>query len=170
MIIELTRDKKVIIDDEDYELSKYNWYAVKCGNVGDYWYAVRTILSSGNKKMYLHKQIMGGNGIVDFINGNTLDCRKSNLRITNRSNDSKNRFAYGKSQYLGVSLHTVRSKYVNKKGEEKIYHSTSWVAKIKIDGKDTHLGRFKNEIEAAKKYDEYAKKHHKEFARLNFQL
>lgn len=164
-IIELSRGKIVKVDFEDIDENK--WYAVKCRK---HYYAARTInLGNGKtKKIYLHKQIMGNYGIVDFINGDTLDCRKINLRITDRSGDGKNKKAHGKSRYLGVHFHTSKKKYKNKKGEEKVYESSGWVAKIKIGDKYKHLGIFKNEIDAAKKYDEFAKKHHKEFARLNF--
>jgi len=163
--IELSKGKYAKIDPEDIDTNK--WYAVKCGKL---YYAARTInLSKGKtKKIYLHKQIMGHDGIVDFVNGDSLDCRKCNLRITNKSGDAKNKKAHGKSRYLGVHFHTSKTKYKNKKGDEKIYESSGWVAKIKIGDKYKHLGIFKNEIDAAKKYDEFAKKHHKEFARLNF--
>ena len=50
---------------------------------------------------------------------------------------------------------------------EKRYEKM-WGAFIKIDGKSKYLGWFRNEIEAAKAYDEAAKKYHKEFANLNF--
>lgn len=166
--IELSRGKHAKIDPENTEAKQLKWYAVKCGNL---YYAARNInLGNGKrKKIYLHKEIMGNEGIIDFINGDTLDCRKSNLRITNRSGDSKNKKAHGKSKYLGVSLHKSEKKYKNKKGEVKIYEYYGWVAHIKIGDKYKHLGKFKNEIDAAKKYDEFAKKYHKEFARLNFQ-
>jgi len=165
--LELSKGKKVIIDSDNYDVKQYKWYAMGCDKK---YYAVRTINlpNKKTKKIYLHKQIMGFNGIVDFINGDTLDCRKENLRITNRSNDSKNRFSYGTSKYLGVNFHKTKKKYKNKKGEEKKYESNGLVAKIKIGDKCKHLGFFKNEIDAAKKYDEAAKKHHKEYARLNF--
>lgn len=166
--LELSKGKKVIIDSDNYDAKQYKWYAVKCDTK---YYAVRTINlpNKKTKKIYLHKQIMGDEGIVDFINGDTLDCRIENLRVTNRSNDAKNRFAYGTSKYLGVNFHKTKKKYKNKKGEEKIYESKGrWLAKIKIEGKYKHLGLFDTEIEAAKKYDESAKKYHKEFARLNF--
>ena len=39
MEIFLTQDKIAIVDSNDFELvSRYKWYAAKCGNI---WYAVR---------------------------------------------------------------------------------------------------------------------------------
>ena len=168
MKIELSRGLYVEIDNSYREALSYKWYAVKCNTK---YYAVRTINLGGKKtmKVYLHKQIMGkGEGIIDFINGNTLDCRMDNLRFCSRSQDAKNRKGYGTSKYLGVNFHVSKSKYKNKKGVEKIYESSGWLAKIKIKEKYKYLGRFKTEIEAAKAYDIAAKKHHKDFANLNF--
>ena len=165
--IELTKGKFAKIDSNYTDAYQFSWFASY--SKGGYFYAARSVnLGNKTKRIYLHKQIMGDIGIVDFINGDTLDCRKSNLRITDRSGDAKNRKGYGTSKFLGVNLHKSKRKHKNKKGVEKIYHSTCWVAKIKIDGKYKHLGCFQDEILAAKEYDKFAKKHHKEFARLNF--
>jgi len=46
--------------------------------------------------------------------------------------------------------------------------SAKWTSSITINGKKKSLGYFKNEIEAAKAYDEAAKKYFSEFARYNF--
>jgi hypothetical protein len=43
-----------------------------------------------------------------------------------------------------------------------------WFAYIKKDGKEFNLGGFDDEVEAAKAYDEAAKRLHGEFAQLNF--
>jgi hypothetical protein len=56
------------------------------------------------------------------------------------------------SQYIGVSLEKSRG---------------LWVTTIRNNNKSIWLGRFNSEIDAAKAYDEAAKKYHGEFARLN---
>ncbi len=44
-----------------------------------------------------------------------------------------------------------------------------WKAKIQVNGKNRFIGYFDDEIEAAKAYDEAAKKYYGEFAVLNFE-
>lgn len=46
--------------------------------------------------------------------------------------------------------------------------SGKWVARICTEGKQIHLGCFEHEIDAAKAYDNAARKCHGEFAGLNF--
>lgn len=76
-----------------------------------------------------------------------------NLRQSSRTSNCANREGWSKSGYKGV--------YSNKRGKP-------WYAKIRIDGKDVHLGNFDCPIDAAKAYDDAATNTHNEFAKTNF--
>lgn len=106
----------------------------------------------------MHRLIVGaGKGeMVDHINGNGLDNRRSNLRLCSQLQNMGNR---GKSRnsnqpFKGVRL--VRDKPRNK----------PWRASI---GKECrHLGFFATAEEAARAYDAAATERYGEFAFLNF--
>ena len=94
--------------------------------------------------------------LVDHRNGDGLDNRRDNLRLATHSENMMNRPKIKSpttSRFVGVYFDKARR---------------LWVARIHLNGKCIWLGRFATEIEAAKAYDEAAKKYHGEFARLNF--
>lgn len=137
--IPLTRGFVALVDDEDAFIAHYQWRAsnAKTGGV----YGVR--FERVNRKpclFYIHRQVMGiepGNPfIVDHMDGNSLNNQKSNLRITTVSENTRNRLKApnrkSSSQYMGVSKKP----------------SGAWVARIKHDGKNKHLGTFRTEDEA----------------------
>ena len=90
--------------------------------------------------------------VVDHINGNGLDNRRSNLRVCTRSENGMNRGKNknNKSGYKGVAWH------------EK---AKLWRATLGLKGKIIHLGDFADKSEAYRAYVEACKKYHKEFAR-----
>ena len=93
---------------------------------------------------------------VDHINHNGLDNRNANLRTATAMQNSYNRVHFTKnpsSKYKGVSWRKQTKK---------------WDVQIRYNGKTKFIGSFENETEAAKAYDEVAKKHQGEFAVLNF--
>jgi hypothetical protein len=73
--------------------------------------------------------------VVDHINGNPSDNRITNLRSCSQSENGKNakRPADNKSGVIGV---------------HKLKGSETWVATIKANGRNFHLGRFRS-LEAA---------------------
>jgi hypothetical protein len=139
-----------------YRLKNFNWYL---GGNGKEFYAFKNVkIGPGKTKMVsMHRQIMNfpEGLLVDHRNNNTLDNRRSNLRIATQSQNRQNRRKRENttSRYVGVSF----DKQTNK-----------WKVKIKTETKEIYLGRFSSEIEAAKAYDAAALKYHGEFARLNF--
>lgn len=142
-----------LVDNEDYEkLSQYNWglnsfgYVARLGKVDGKW-----------KMILMHRIIMDTpKGMVtDHINGNKVDNRKKNLRVCTHQENCRNSTKHrktNKSGYHGVSA----------------YGKKKWQANIRGDGGVIRLGTFLNKIDAAKAYDEAAKKYHKDFATLNF--
>jgi hypothetical protein len=141
-----------IVDADDYErLVKYKWY---CYYLGSSSYAYRTV---GNTRILMHREILNApkGMVVDHKDGNGLNNRKRNLRLCTPTQNLLNR-----RPTLGSS-----SKY---KGVCRDKSRRRWLARIGFNNKDIHLGRFDNEIEAAKAYDRMAKKLFGEFAYLNF--
>lgn len=99
--------ENVLVSDEDkHILETYKWYIGKDG------YVSRTIKG---KNWVLHRYIfievlgheLTRHNYVDHINGNKLDNRRENLRITTPSENSRNRIkSSGTSKYYGVSKKT----------------------------------------------------------------
>lgn len=164
--IPLTCGMVAIVDDEDFErLSQFKWH----WNAS---YARRTIVESrkGNKKrmcraVLMHRFILDIplDKKGDHVNGNTLDNRKENLRICNSLGNAQNskKRKDNTTGFKGVSLISRISK------GKRVYPGTYRVI-INSGNKSIHIGVFPTIIEAARAYDRAAKKHHGEFARLNF--
>lgn len=108
-------------------------------------------------KVRMHRLIMDApkGAHVDHINGNGLDNRRCNLRIcTPRENARNQRLPkHNTSGFKGVHYRRQRS---------------CWSATIVIDRRQIHLGSFVEKEAAARAYDEGARLHFGEFARLNF--
>ena len=157
--IPLTQGKVALVDAEDYdELNKYKWYAHKHKRARAY-YARRGVGSGKDKKsLAMHRVIMNApNGIVvDHINGDGLDNRKSNMRLcTNKENCRNQVKGTGRkytSQYKGVTYFRPTKK---------------WKAEIVYNRETTCLGYFLIEKDAALAYDNKAKELYGEFANLN---
>lgn len=141
----LSQTTYFLIDYEDVGiLDKHNWRIDKNGDV-----------RSGHSNL-LHRMILNPHSgmVVDHINGNPSDCRKSNLRIASQRQNSYNT-RLGKNNrtgYKGVSWDKNRKKYA---------------ACICVNGKTKHLGRYETKGEAADAYDRSASFYFGEFALLN---
>jgi len=158
-IILLSNQKDfAIIDDEDEELvSKYKWQLDD--NRRGHKYAITNYYENGKRKsIRMHRLIMNPpkGVILDHINNLGLDNRKENLRMCNYSNNNWNR----RKQFNGQTS----SKY---KGVCFDKSTKKWMASIRINRIEKNLGRFKEEKDAAKAYNEMAKKLFGEFAKLN---
>lgn len=153
--IKLSQGMIALVDDDDYEkVNQHKWYARKNGK-NDAYYALRWDNCS-NKHVRMHRALMEVTSelIVDHVNHNTLDNRKSNLRICNKTENCRNQRLrlQNTSGYKGVSYHKNHKKYE---------------AKIKYNGKRLFLGYYETAKEAAISYNEKAKELFKEFAWIN---
>jgi len=151
----LTRGKVATVDDADYVwLSQWKWFTHSNG------YAVRnTRLSEDRPRgiVYMHREIVGASAEVevDHRDRDKLNNQRHNLRACTTAENQQNRAprAGRDSHYKGVRWDADRRR---------------WRARIVINGKEQHLGRFGTEEDAARAYDEAARRHFGEFARTNF--
>ena len=92
MEIPLTQGKVTLVDDRDYGyLMAWKWRASKQRN-GDF-YAKRNVSINGNQfSVYMHRVILSTfKGLLtDHRNTNTLDNRRLNLRLCNKSENAHN--------------------------------------------------------------------------------
>jgi hypothetical protein len=107
--LKLTKGKFALVDDEDFDYyNQFKWYFSGNG------YAARRIFPE-NKVFYLHQFISNTpKGMdTDHINGDTLDNRKSNLRIvTHRQNMLNSKIPKNNtSGYKGVTFKKSNNKW-----------------------------------------------------------
>lgn len=123
--LRLTKGKYTIVDSEDYEFLKR--FELCVTNTG---------YAKTSENLYLHRLILGVGDprrVVDHINGDTLDNRKHNLRVTNQSiNMSNTNKSNGVSRFRGVYPHA----------------NGKWCAQFR----HKHLGMFIEEEIAARAY------------------
>ncbi len=148
--IPLSQNEFAIVDTEDLRLlDEHKWSLSKTTRVN---YAKRL---AGKKSVYMHRVIMNAPAgmQIDHINGNGLDNRRVNLRLCNNRQNQQNarKRKNTASQFKGVDWHGKR-----------------WRARIRVNGKQIGIGRFKSEFLAAEAYDQKAVELFGEFARLNF--
>jgi len=147
--IPLTQGKIAFIDKEDYDKIKdCAWWADYDKVLGDS-YAKGWI---NGKNIRMHRLILNvPNEIpVDHIDHNTLNNRKTNLRVCTQSQNCMNKKLQSNNTtgYKGV--------YLNKKTKK-------YRASIRINRKLKHLGYFNTAAEAYKAYKTVAKNLHGEF-------
>ncbi len=134
------------IDDTDLPLIIiHKWYYTKSSKRMRY-------LKSSSPAIYLHRLLLNpeNNMDVDHIDGNTLNNKRSNLRICNRSQNIMNTkiISDNKSGHRGVYWDKKRNK---------------WIAEIMINGHKTKLGRYENINDAINAYEEMALQNYKEY-------
>jgi len=143
-----------IIEEKDWYLICQYSFSIKKTKSGKFY-------ATGSNQHTMHTTIMGKapvGYVIDHLNGDSLDNRRSNLRFaTHRQNaQNKPKKENSTSKYIGVS-----------KAAADIGKSEKWTASMSVCDDTLYLGRFNNEEEAAFRYDVYAVYHQRENARTN---
>jgi len=149
--IPLTQGKFAVVSVEDYErLSQYNWCISRSGRR---LYACR---NENGRHIAMHRFLMNPpkGMVVDHIDGDGLNNRRSNLRVCTQQQNLWNTRPTGKSsKYKGVSRDKQKKK---------------WVVYVRCNDENLYCGRFDDEVEAARVYDREAFARFGAFAYLNF--
>lgn len=145
-----TDGMKPIVDPEDAHLLARVWTPQFSPSGGVYFRA-----RFGRSNLYLHRVIAGAERgqLVDHINGDTIDNRRSNLRVCDRSGSNANRTRKRTSRapYKGITQ--------TKNGK--------WVAQIMWRKQYFRIGLFETPEAAADAYDARALELHGEYANIN---
>lgn len=143
-LIYLTREYIAIVDPQDAHLASHNWYVN---------FANRHLPYARNRALgYLHREIVQppDKFVVDHADGNTLDCRRHNLRIATGRQNSGNYSGSGETGLRGVYRRGNRFR-----------------ARIMTPDGRKSLGGYATKEEAAIAYDTAAREVFGEFAWVN---
>lgn len=133
-VIPLTRGRETLVDAEDVEfLGQFNWHWNSHPTATGY----AVLKSPFFFRMHRVLTKCPDGYIVDHINGNSLDNRKSNLRIVTNRENGQNKKIHRSGKLVGCSYHKRRKK---------------WEAQIRVDKNRKSLGYFKTEHEAHQAY------------------
>ena len=140
---------KIIFDHEDAAKVLPHTWTLKTDEHRHY---VHARMNDSKTRQLLHRWILNNpSTTVDHINGNGLDNRRCNLRVcsTKQNTGNTRRSKANTSGYKGVHFNKRQQKY-----------------QVRCGG--IYIGVFSCKHEAARTYDEAAKKHFGRFAKLNF--
>jgi hypothetical protein len=156
MVIKI-KEYDVLISECDYErVIAHKWFlAFPFPDKKDGPYFAYRTSRPERKKILLHRFIVNcpHGYCVDHVNCNTLDNRRSNLRICTQA---ENRFNSRKS----------KSNTSGYKGVSWCKNTKKWRAQIKLNGKQINIGRFDDPEEAYEAYVAASQKYHGEYGRL----
>jgi hypothetical protein len=151
-LIPLTRGKFAIVDEADYErVAAFKWTALHPSRTN--WYGFRYEgPRDARKGIYLHRFILDAPAgvLVDHVNGDGLDCRRSNLRLCDATGNARNRRSNG----------SAKGYYVTRHGR--------FAVRLKVGNRQKYIGTFEREDDALAAYDTAARLYFGAFARLNF--
>lgn len=153
--IPISRGFYALVDDADYDavIAAGPWHVNPGGRTV---YAQRNTVNDGRKTTQSMHRFLVDAETVDHVDGDGLNNQRSNLRAASRAGNAHNRKVRRDS--------TSGFKGVHRNGPSGL----PWRAQICVAGKKKHLGLYATPAAAAAAYDEAARKHYGEFARLNF--
>lgn len=155
--ISLSNGQHALVDDADFDrVSAKKWYAKRAGKSTHYALSTNGIDKRGYPKIVrMHHFVLGVASVVDHKDGNGLNNQRDNLRPCAKFQNQGN---------LGTPAHNT-SGY---KGVYRHSNGRAWIANISQNNRCVYLGIFYDPVEAAKSYDEAARKYFGEFAKTNF--
>lgn len=156
-LVPLTKGQFALVDDSDYEWAmQFRWHASWSKPTRSYYAKRNVVLAEGkHTTFYMHRELLGlergDKRRGDHEDRNTLNCQRSNLRIATPSQNNMNR----RGNHVSIS---------GLKGVSFDKNRRKWVAQLKLNGKNSNLGRFPTRELAAAAYREAAIRHFGEFA------
>jgi len=150
--ITLKDGNELILDDEWYDMFKHVGIMLR-RNKNLFYASVFTGTAKKFKEERIHNVIMdlktSNSTHVDHINGNGLDCRKSNMRIATKAEN------------------VINSKRKDRKYTGVIKRKTGYWSYITVNGQQTSNGYYDTEIDAAIAYNKAVLVHYGQNFRMN---